>query len=193
MEVLLRNVIANAVRARHADVSDSLSERWYDGPNWFPPHSQWFTNRSLNAIKNAKRAVGDRGPGSSGRPPEGRIVAELSFGFWRYLLSSRYEHSLWNPAVRKSFPRLEDLSGTESRVAVYDRMTMLNGLRNRIGHHEPIYEPFTVETKTVDARQVLHDGIELIEWTNVRAARRIDNHSTFDATAQAWRSRTRSP
>ncbi len=193
MEVLLRNVVADSAHTRHSSVGRSLSERWYDAPNWFPPHNPWFTAQSLNAIKNAKRAVGDRGPGSNARPPEGRVVAGLSFGFWRFILSSRYEHSLWNPAVRRAFPGLQGLSGTDSRAAVYDRMTMLNNLRNRIGHHEPIYEPFTVEGRVLEASQVLHDGVELIEWTNPRAAHWIQQRITFDTASRAmknWPRRT---
>jgi len=33
----------------------------------------------------------------------GKVVAELSFGFWRFLLARRYTASLW-PALRPGFP-----------------------------------------------------------------------------------------
>lgn len=34
----------------------------------------------------------------------GKVVAELSFGFWRYLTAQRYHASLWVPALHGAFP-----------------------------------------------------------------------------------------
>ncbi|PZE69345.1 hypothetical protein DEJ27_08700 [Curtobacterium sp. MCPF17_018] len=34
----------------------------------------------------------------------GRVVAELSFGFWRYLFESRYLTASWTPALHRAFP-----------------------------------------------------------------------------------------
>lgn len=65
----------------------------------------------------------------------GRIVAELSFGFWRYLLTSRYEKTLWTPAIRHAFPRLKP----QRRRTVHDRVQQLHLLRNRIAHREPVW------------------------------------------------------
>lgn len=62
------------------------------------------------------------------------IISELPFGFWRYLLSSKYEATLWTPYLRHAFPHL---SGSPNQI----RRTMerLHTLRNRIAHHEPIF------------------------------------------------------
>ncbi len=53
-----------------------------------------------DVVKAAERAA--RG---GSRDRHDRLVAELSFGFWRYLLSSRYHASLWVPDLHRAFPR----------------------------------------------------------------------------------------
>ncbi|MCO5973185.1 hypothetical protein [Actinoallomurus soli] len=62
-------------------------------------------------------------------------MSELGFGFWRYLLSARYEQSLWTPALRHAFPELRP----QRRREVADRVARLHLLRNRLAHHEPIH------------------------------------------------------
>jgi hypothetical protein len=71
------------------------------------------------------------------RKPEsaGRVVAELPFGFWRYLTTTRYAERLWRPALRRAFPARQRLA----RPQIADRLTRLHLLRNRIAHHEPIH------------------------------------------------------
>lgn len=64
------------------------------------------------------------------------MVAELSFGFWRYLLTQRYTDPLWIPHLRHGFPGLPPHA---DRAAVHDSVEPLVRLRNRIAHHEPIH------------------------------------------------------
>lgn len=69
----------------------------------------------------------------------GRAVAELSLGFWRYLVESRYLTSLWIPSTHAAFPfGHPDLRTRQKDVAF--RMQQLNYVRNRAAHHEPIHE-----------------------------------------------------
>jgi hypothetical protein len=64
------------------------------------------------------------------------VVAELSFGFWVSLLSkaSGYDRHFWVPALHKAFPHY---SGR--RDGLYDSLSSLVLLRNRIMHHEPVH------------------------------------------------------
>jgi hypothetical protein len=61
------------------------------------------------------------------------VVAELPFGFWRYLLASRYERTLWRTSIYRAFP------GQGRRQPVHARLADLHQLRNRIAHHEPVH------------------------------------------------------
>jgi hypothetical protein len=62
-------------------------------------------------------------------------VAELPFGFWRYLLERRYQTTLWPQALRHDFPHLS----AGGRSMLRDTGLDLQGLRNRSAHHEPIH------------------------------------------------------
>jgi hypothetical protein len=64
--------------------------------------------------------------------PSGKVVAELTFGFWRYLSVSGREITLWRPYLHRGF-----VTGT-SRSAVDGPMSRLHRLRNRVAHHEPL-------------------------------------------------------
>ncbi|GAA5073122.1 hypothetical protein HNP84_009264 [Thermocatellispora tengchongensis] len=70
-------------------------------------------------------------------PTPGRVIAELSFGFWTTLLSSRhaYEMRLWRPALHQAFPAYRG-----PRRPVHSDLYHLRRLRNRIAHHEPIHQ-----------------------------------------------------
>lgn len=181
VEVVLRNIVAEAITAHHSTVRPGGSHRWYDAPSWFPSGNKWFSSRTQTSIQQAMSRVGDPGPGGP-RPPEGRVVAELTLGFWRYLLVARYEHSLWNPAIRHSFVGLGHLSGADGRKAVYSAVERLNYLRNRVAHHEPIYEAFTIPGHSggpIDCRAALDGAIEMVSWANPTASKWIADRSVL--------------
>ncbi|MCW3158383.1 hypothetical protein [Micropruina sonneratiae] len=74
------------------------------------------------------------------------MVAELSFGFWKFLLAKRYEATLWTGYLRHAFPNLEP----QSRAVVYRALDELHTVRNRIAHHEPIHSrDLTADTLTI--------------------------------------------
>lgn len=68
-------------------------------------------------------------------PP--RMVAELTFGFWTRLLDRRYERVLWPQLLKPVFPFLP--ASVRRRDFVLARFEAIRHLRNRISHHEPIW------------------------------------------------------
>lgn len=99
---------------------------------WYLDYERVFNEQTTVDIQTARRHAT-----TGGRPETpGRIVAELPLGFWRFLLSSRYERSLWLPCLRDAFPGIR---GQGMRRDVHDAMRDLHLLRNRIAHHEPIH------------------------------------------------------
>ena len=68
----------------------------------------------------------------------GKVLAELNFGFWRFLVANRYLHTIWIPMMSSAFPNLEGHPG-KRRKMVERSVERLWFLRNRIGHHEPIH------------------------------------------------------
>jgi hypothetical protein len=103
------------------------------------------TSRRLidSAVKDAHR--GWRAP----TVPPGKVIAELGFGFWRYLSSKRHHDDLWVPRLHTAFR-----TGTDRR-AVDEPVRRLHDLRNRVAHHEPLLR------NDLDARQ--HDLVTVAE------------------------------
>jgi hypothetical protein len=99
--------------------------------------ANWFDRIPLlraeaAALKRAKKSLL-----RAGKPQTpGRIVAELSFGFWVGLTSRPYSQKVWIPCLYKAFP-LKRLA----HKAANGRLEEIRRIRNRIAHHEPIMQP----------------------------------------------------
>ncbi len=124
LEVVLRNALHRQLTAWHA--AGGLPGQWYDPP------LRVLDQRRQQDIADA------RGRLQRASKPEspGRVVSELMFGFWRFLLDSRYQTTLWAQALRKAFPHLVP----QRRIDVYTPVNALHVLRNRIAHQEPIHQ-----------------------------------------------------
>lgn len=66
------------------------------------------------------------------RTSPGKIIAELTFGFWSSLTKSTHEKSIWVPYLHHAFP-----IGT-NRKSTHRDIDAINKIRNRIAHNEPI-------------------------------------------------------
>jgi hypothetical protein len=124
LEIVVRN-------AMHEQLS-LWSLGAYGRPDWYADRGRIFTAQTAGDIAVARRHAGAFGRAES----PGRVIAELPLGFWRFLLSSRYERTLWLPCLRDAFPGIR---GQGMRRDVHDAMRDLHLLRNRIAHHEPIH------------------------------------------------------
>lgn len=113
-------------------------------------------------------------------PQHGRVIAETNLGVWVSLLGrgSRtrsgqavsYETQLWRPALRHGFvkPAIASEKGARqpSRRDVHRRARVLQRLRNRVAHHEPIFNgvPIPGGQGRVALARVWFDTVELLEW-----------------------------
>jgi hypothetical protein len=102
----------------------------------------WFNSNSIVVAETARELVEkakaelDR-HGKSDTPS--RIVAELNFGFWTGLMSSSYKDAIWErpKLAKEAFPYMSKYD--RKRSALASRFTAIRHLRNRISHHEPIW------------------------------------------------------
>ncbi|MBA8847599.1 hypothetical protein [Microcella alkalica] len=121
VEVTVRNALSAQLTAHHG----SLGGSWCDDP------LSIFSAQASADIAKARKRVRDLG-----RPETpGRVIAELNFSFWKFLLARRYEATLWTPHLRHAFPSLQP----QSRQIAFAALDGLTQLRNRVAHHEPIY------------------------------------------------------
>jgi len=90
------------------------------------PSSVDVNRKSREIIETAVRDAG--GPSA----PPGKVIANLTFGFWRYLSSKAHEKGLWVPYLHTAFPPKTSRSDIDARVG------RLHDLRNRVAHHEHV-------------------------------------------------------
>jgi hypothetical protein len=136
VEVVLRNSLHGALTGWHG----TQPGYWYDD------HQALLTPEAIENIAQARNRV------ARARKVEtpGQVVAELSFGFWRFLLVKRYKPTLWRFALSAAFPNLPDADPDK----LFARAGRLHALRNRIAHHEQIHTR-VLEADLMDCRMVL--------------------------------------
>lgn len=142
-EVLLRNALSAQLTKL------SPSEPWYLGLG------PVLDTRAKEDIAAARRRAVRNGRDES----TGRVIAELSFGFWRYLVSPRYHRTLWMPGMLHALPGMK-LSLRRGGALVGE----VHELRNRISHQEPIHG--------LDLREKHIQILRLVGW--------------IDSSAPAW-------
>lgn len=100
----------------------------------------------------------------------GKVVAELSLGFWRYLAASRYLTSLWTPTLFGAFPH-GPADKLQRQRQVDRRLQSLLLLRNRAAHHEPIHRR--------DLARDVTSTIEVTSWVGSEAGEWVRDLSTL--------------
>ena len=162
VEVIVRNALDRAMN-RWAEERDYAS--WLE--------SVPLDDRGIADIAKARaRATRD------GRDPlaHGKVIAELTFGFWRYLVASRYLTSLWTPALHHAFPHgVRDITRRRSEVDAELQRLML--VRNRAAHHEPIFRR--------DLRADQTSALRITSWVDPVAAQWVERISELNTIYDA--------
>lgn len=150
LEVTVRNAI-------HVVMSERFgSNEWYDRIH--------LGDSERNELEEAKDSLRKKGQAVT----PGRIVSELTFGFWVKLTGRVYEDDLWVPHLSRIFPiRL-------TRPVVHERLVLLKTLRNRIAHHERIIG----RTRSLPLEH--KDAIEAICWISPEMAEWVEHRSCFN-------------
>lgn len=142
---------------------------WTQQPTrYFPPALKTAKDGSVHDANQRPReqvAAAIRAAGRSALP--GKVIAELTFGFWRYLTISARETTLWLPYLRHGF-----VPGT-GRRAVDVPMDRLHLLRNRVAHHEPLL------TANLDVRYM--DTVTLAGRISPDLGAYVSAHSSWPA------------
>jgi hypothetical protein len=125
----------------------ALSISRHRDPDWYLALAADLSSEACATIADARRHATANGRAETA----GRVVAELPFGFWRYLLASRYERTLWRTRLYRAFP------GQGRRQAVYAKFAGLHQLRNRVAHHEPVHNR--------PLARLQDDALLVAEWT----------------------------
>ena len=122
MEVVLRNAIAEACVTKY-------------GANWIYQSSFQKSLKYSNYCDLCK--IIDR----FNRPIFiGKLIPELSFFFWQELVNVKQYDRLWKDQLFHIFPGLNRLHNEkESLKKLFNAVDSIRNFRNRIAHHEPIF------------------------------------------------------
>jgi hypothetical protein len=123
VEVVLRNSLSEQLAVHHL--------RRCGKETWLLDEKNLLNSYHRSAVTTALKKLQARGL----RADLDHLIPELSFGFWRYLLTRRYFGHFGEALFMKAFPTLEYGELHE----VCRRVRRINELRNRIAHHEPIF------------------------------------------------------
>ena len=121
LEVGLRNSIHSA------------ASRLFGRADWLDDANVLRHPHEFSALEKARRDIAQRG----GPESPGRLIAELSFGFWTSLLDKRYEQTLWPSLLKEAFPGMPRRVRTRANLS--RRFNVVRRLRNRVFHHEAIW------------------------------------------------------
>jgi hypothetical protein len=106
----------------------------------------------------------------------GRIVAELSFGFWSSMFNSPYEEPIWYSdgavALERVFPHVPRAIRTRRKIS--RRIERIRRLRNRVFHYEPIWNK-------QDLGQRHQQIIEALHWISPEKGRMVALSDRFEA------------
>ena len=136
----LRDLAHIEVAVRNA-YDRALERHWPGTPHWtsrgavvFAPLIRNRNGRHVDINRRLRETLDHALRDAGGmRAPAGKVIAELTFGFWRYLSSSAHEKTLWVPALHHAFP-----PGTDRQRDVDGVVGRLHALRNRAAHHEQL-------------------------------------------------------
>lgn len=117
-EVVVRNTVAHALKATYGD-------------NWV-----WNNTFLLSLKDNAKETLTKINVKFDDID---KIVPELPFFFWQGIFTNRFDSRVWQHQLRQIMPNSSYDNLRVFRKSVFDDLDRIRKLRNRIAHHEPIF------------------------------------------------------
>jgi hypothetical protein len=166
LEVALRNSLHGSLTALHGSAS------WYTLPGVLEDDQQRDVRRVSNRIRGERKQV----------TPD-RVVSELNFGFWVALLSTPYDARFWRPQkaryLKSSFPHVP--RNRRQRPIIYKRYNELRGLRNRVFHHETIWNRATLSRDYSN----LYEALEWISPDMAAISRLVDRFPDVSANGRS--------
>jgi hypothetical protein len=100
------------------------------------------------------------------------LVAELGFGFWRYMFAQNQFNATGRILLRV-FPSkpISTPAIQYNNISIFNQLAQLNDIRNRMAHHEPIcFLPGQPIKDTIYARQQYNFILQLFQWMQIDEA-----------------------
>lgn len=111
---------------------DAALKSYWGTDRWFDDQALLLSNE-WDKVQDVKSLLVRQGKSID----PGRVIAELSFGFWVALYSKPYAARVVHPTLRSVFSNAP--KHLRKQQVIGDRLQEVRKLRNRIFHHEPIW------------------------------------------------------
>ncbi|MFT4071665.1 MAG: Abi family protein [Dysgonamonadaceae bacterium] len=101
-----------------------------------------------------------------------KLVAELGFGFWRFMFA-QHQFNATGRILLRVFPSKPTSTPAiqYNNTYIFSQLAQLNGIRNRMAHHEPIcFLPGNSIKDTTYARQHYNLILQLFQWMQIDEA-----------------------
>lgn len=99
-----------------------------------------------------------------------KLVAELGFGFWRFMFAPHQyyaTHQILLQGVFPSKPKSTKVIQYNNKF-IFNQLAKINDIRNRMAHHEPIcFTPQQPIKNTTYAREHYNSILELFRWMDI--------------------------
>ncbi|WP_420127782.1 Abi family protein [Longimicrobium sp.] len=177
-EVTLRNAIFNT----SVKLVDTSKLQIPDIPCWLDAENSTLLYENERAeVRRAKTYLST----DAQRRTPGHLIAKLTFGFWVQLTARVYNElradgpRLWPRGLPYVFPFKWPMSSKKivpdhgDREMIFDRLHEVRELRNRIAHHEPLWD--------IDLQTRYDRMLEILGWMSVRMHEAVSALDTFPA------------
>lgn len=125
----------------------------------FKVGEEWFQHKTfINLLDGRFRselaiAIADEQAAHGVRMTQHHVASALTFGFWEHLTTKRFDRLIWSRGISHNFLGAHF---STSRQALHDRIESVRRWRNRIAHHQAIFDK--------DPMKKHQEAIELIHW-----------------------------
>lgn len=170
LEVAFRNAVLDAGGVAFGGIATRDVACWLDAD---PPLLELDHQQAVTAAKQRLRERGKL-------PEPGRLVAELTFGFWTSLFEVRYEKNrvLWPRLFGAQLLDASSPRSIRSRKQLSPLLNRMRYLRNRVFHHEPVWH-------WTDLAEQHALALDLTGWFSPSLRRTIEPHDRFRAVHDA--------
>lgn len=150
-EVILRNALDEQLCRWNSVQRDRHTGRSHSS-DWLMDPARLLRRLAGDDIRKAARRAQTALRGAGRAPGHPDVLAQLSFGTWRFLLPDNDpgRQHLWSKALAAAFP---SFTGTPSDLV--DHVDHIYKLRNRVAHLEPLLNSSMVADRLTRMRTVL--------------------------------------
>lgn len=141
LEVTIRNAVSNAITQIY-------------GVNW--ANNQTF-QLSLPDKNDQRKQLKDKVKKHS---DINKIIADMNFIFWQKLFTRRFTQNIWNKHLKTAFPNI----GSTSVSTLYGELDQIRKLRNRVAHHEPIFNRNLMDDLSLILKVIGYVDNEAEKW-----------------------------